>query len=140
MSINSTKSGVISKEEYLVGILYASLACVAEKNKDLWKKVLTFSTQGIDSIGCKQMEHNPFNAKNLVSIEYKYQFDSKAVFNHMLATVDYIVAWNVTLTDQETIRDSYECFGPVHEISDGVWEISDIQSKEGEPYDSKLIS
>ena len=125
-------------EEYLVGILYASLACVAEKNKDLWKKVLTFSTQGIDSIGCKQMEHNPFNAKNLVSIEYKYQFDSKAVFNHMLATVDYIVAWNVTLTDQETIRDSYECFGPVHEISDGVWEISDIQSKEGEPYDSKV--
>jgi hypothetical protein len=56
----------------------------------------------------------------------------------MLATVDYIVAWNVTLTDQETIRDSYECFGPVHEISDGVWEISDIQSKEGEPYDSKV--
>lgn len=126
-------------EEYLVGVLYANLGRAAEKNKELWKKILTFSTQGIDSIACNQEKQRPFNPSNLVTVEYKYQFDSTGEFNHMFATVDYIVAWQVKLQDQDTVKDKYGCSGEVSQISDGVWEISEIESAEGDSYDNTIV-
>ena len=41
-------------EEYLVGILYSQLAAMLPKKtgyEKYWRKVITFSTQGIDSLG-----------------------------------------------------------------------------------------
>ncbi len=56
----------------------------------------------------------------------------------MLATVNYIVAWEVNLEDKARIEDTYKCSGIVNQVSNGVWEISDVESKDGECYDGEI--
>ncbi|WP_051534609.1 ATP-binding protein [Deefgea rivuli] len=130
-------------EEYLVGVLYAKLATIVPSGSpfsEFWKKVLTFSTQGIDSVGMRDKSStSPLVESNLISIEYKYNFTDSGPFNHALAIVDYIVAWTVNLPDSCKIKDEYTCFGEVNKISEGVWNISNIENEGGGCYDDRLV-
>ncbi len=128
-------------EEYLVGVLYASLrdkVPPSNQHEDYWRKIFTFSTLGIDSIGSKMS--SSLQSKDLVSVEYKYEFSNSGPFNHALSIVDYIVAWNVKLSDGDDISDDYDCFGKVVKISDGVFNIIDIEDKAGSTYNSHSIT
>lgn len=122
-------------EEYLVGVLYAELGARVESNNAqaaLWKRVLTFSTLGIDTIAT----NNPksFKDDDLVAVEYKYSFSASGPFNHALCIVDMIVAWEVDLTSGQQVRDEYGCFGDVVASADGHFEIVDIENVDGESY------
>ncbi|MCM2564101.1 ATP-binding protein [Janthinobacterium kumbetense] len=127
-------------EEYLVGVLYATLANMLPPNSpyvDYWKKIVTFSTQGIDSLGIvDESISSPLKESNVVTVEYKYDFNNSGPFNHALAVVDYIVAWDVGLKNECKIHDSYTCFGDVKKSTknDFEWIISDIESEDGAVY------
>ncbi|GAB3443371.1 hypothetical protein NX773_22085 [Massilia solisilvae] len=131
-------------EEYLVGVLYATLQNLLPPGspfREYWKKILTFSTQGIDSLGINDESVKPPLAdKNVVSVEYKYDFNNSGPFNHALAVVDFIVAWEVNLDPTKQIRDTFTCFGSVRKVTgnDFEWEIYDIESEEGSVYSSTV--
>jgi hypothetical protein len=127
-------------EEYLVGILYSQLASMLPKSagfEKYWRKVITFSTQGIDSLGLRdEASGNPLAPTNVCSIEYKHEFNNSGPFNHALAVVDYIVAWSVNVDESQPVRDTYTCFGKISKVSgnDFEWEISAIENSEGGQY------
>lgn len=131
-------------EEYLVGVLYATLTNMLPVNSAYsayWKKILTFSTQGIDSLGVNdEMSPSPLKEANIVTVEYKYDFNNSGPFNHALAVVDYIVAWEVSLDDGCQISDSYTCFGTVRKSQKHgfEWEIFDIESDDGASYSNTV--
>lgn len=135
----------IAGEEYLVGVLYAQIGERKHKKTEFdkyWRKILTFSTQGIDSMGLIDKNSTAmFAESNICSIEYKFELNKKGPFNHALAVVNYIVAWNVDLEDNSEISDTYTCFGKVKKVpeNDFEWEISEIQSQDGGSYDSNII-
>lgn len=130
-----------SGEEYLVGVLYSQLGATTGKNpgfENFWKRILTFSTQGIDSLAFKDSAiKNPLAAANICSVEYKYEFNNSGPFNHALAIVNFIVAWKVDFDQTKLIRDTYTCFGKVRKVdgNDFEWEIYDIENSEGGTYD-----
>ena len=129
-------------EEYLVGVLYAILMNLLPHNSsyaEYWKKILTFSTQGIDSLGVLDENANaPLKGNNIISVEYKYDFNNSGPFNHAIAVVNYIVAWEVTVDVAKKVVDSYTCFGNIKKCpgNDFEWEIYDIESDEGAIYQS----
>lgn len=128
-------------EEYLVGVLYATLGDRVEqdsKYKEYWKKVFTFSTQGIDSIGSEAGDS--LDQNRLVAIEYKYEFSNKGPFNHALCLVNLIVAWTINLADGETVWDDYDCFGSITQVEDGIFHISDIEDKGGSSYPKHVVT
>ena len=129
-------------EEYLVGVLYATLRELVDDNsphKEKWKKILTFSTQGIDSIGMNSQIHQaPLAEANLLAIEYKYNFNNQGPFNHALAITNYIVAWEVDLDEKLPVRDGYTCFGKAKKVTDGHWEIYDIENEDGGTYPNSV--
>ena len=122
-------------EEYLVGVLYASLGKYVPPNspyRDYWRDVVTFSTQGIDSLALRNAAAgSPLAEKNVEAVEYKYEFTNAGPFNHALAVVDKIVAWTVDLDASLQVRDTYTCRGSVSEVTPGLhWEIADIENDE----------
>jgi hypothetical protein len=126
-------------EEYLVGVLYASLGKyvpAASPFRKYWRDVVTFSTQGIDSLALRNAEATPPLAeKNVEAVEYKYEFTNAGPFNHALAVVDKIVAWAVELDSGKKVRDTYTCRGSVREVEPGLfWEITDIENDEAGEY------
>lgn len=131
-------------EEYLVGILYSQLAAMHPKKPGVekyWRKVITFSTQGIDSLGLREeTAGNPLAPANVCSIEYKYEFNNSGPFNHALAVVDYIVAWTVSVDETKPIKDTYTCFGSIAKVpgNDFEWEISAIENNEGGQYSQTI--
>ena len=92
----------------MVGVLYSQLAALKHKNpafEKYWRRVITFSTQGIDSLGLRdEKATQPLAEKNICSIEYKFEFNNSGPFNHALAVVDFIVAWSVTLSENREFR------------------------------------
>lgn len=137
---NSLYVSPLPGEEYLVGVLYASLYPKVPSNSpyaEYWKKIFTFSTQGIDSIAADTGES--LEVKNLVAIEYKYEFSNAGPFNHALCLVNQIVAWNVYLNDKDTIQDDYNCFGTVRKIEDGIYEINNIEERSGAVYQDHAV-
>jgi hypothetical protein len=129
-------------EEYMVGVLYATLGRMLPKNTHLekyWNRVISFSTHGIDSIAMIDSFGN-LSIDNLLTVEYKYSFNSKGPFNHALITVDSIVSWEVDLGKEPKISDDYGCFGFVSEIAEGIWEINSIEDEKGTVYDSNKIT
>lgn len=131
-------------EEYLVGVLYSQLAAMTGKAtgvEKFWRRVVTFSTQGIDSLGLRdEGAASPLSEKNICSIEYKYEFNNSGPFNHALAVVDFIVAWSVNVDPGVTVRDTYTCFGNIRKIAGNTfeWEISDIENADGGTYPHKI--
>ncbi|MBD8629302.1 hypothetical protein IFT64_20415 [Oxalobacteraceae sp. CFBP 8753] len=129
-------------EEYLVGVLYSQLASMANKNPEMesyWRRVITFSTQGIDSLGLLDENASaPLVEKNICSIEYKYEFNNTGSFNHALAVVDFIVAWSVNVDVTKRIEDSFTCFGNIRKVdgNDFEWEIYDVENKDGGTYEN----
>jgi hypothetical protein len=127
-------------EEYLVGVLYSQLAAMSGKDpstEKYWRRVVTFSTQGIDSLGLRdETSSAPLAEKNICSIEYKYEFNNSGPFNHALAVVDFIVAWTIYVDPTKPVRDTYTCFGNIKKIpnNDFEWEISDIENEDGGTY------
>jgi len=128
-------------EEYLVGVLYAELSNKVEADNvhsALWKTVLTFSTMGIDTIAT--LDPKSFKDDDLIAVEYKYEFSAGGPFNHALCIVDYIVAWNVNLTEGQQVTDDYGCFAQVRERFDGHFTIEDIENIDGESYAGRQIT
>nr|WP_282959838.1 ATP-binding protein [Burkholderia cenocepacia] len=126
-------------EEYLVGVLYAMLGYFVPVDSDYreyWRQIITFSTQGIDSLAYIDPDSsNPLKAENIQAVEYKYEFNNFGPFNHALAVVDYIVAWEVNVDVNNPVRDSFTCFGKIRETDiPFVWEIHDIENDEGGEY------
>ncbi|WP_143328895.1 ATP-binding protein [Burkholderia sp. AU31280] len=126
-------------EEYLVGVLYAMLGYFVPVDSDYreyWRQIITFSTQGIDSLAYIDPDsNNPLKAENIQAVEYKYEFNNFGPFNHALAVVDYIVAWEVNVDVSNPVRDSFTCFGKIRETDiPFVWEIHDIENDEGGEY------
>ena len=140
MSIDGkTYLSPLQGEEYLVGILYATLYYkipIDSKYSKYWNRVLTFSTQGIDSIATVK---GSFAVNDLVAIEYKYDFSSDNQFNHPLSIVDKIIAWDVNIGSAHTVSDDYNCFGVIDEVEDGIYRIYDIQSKNNEQYSNEIL-
>lgn len=131
-------------EEYLVGVLYASLGKYVPEDseyKGLWDQVLTFSTQGIDSLALKDPSaHSPLAAGNIKSVEYKYDFHNGGPFNHAIAVVDTIVAWTVTVDVNRRVKDTYTCSGDIRVIDqDLTWEIYDIENDDGGTYPDSTV-
>lgn len=128
-------------EEYLVGVLYANLYSKIPCDSDYfkyWHRVLTFSTQGIDSIAmAKGMS---LSEDNLIAIEYKYEFSTTNLFNHPLTIVDKIIAWEVNININDKIKDEYKCFGKIKLLEDGTYEIYDIEDDSGSDYPHRKIS
>jgi hypothetical protein len=128
-------------EEYLVGVLYSQLAALKHKNpafEKYWRRVITFSTQGIDSLGLRdEKATQPLAEKNICSIEYKFEFNNSGPFNHALAVVDFIVAWSVNVDVLKQIRDTFTCFGNIKKVAGNSfeWEICDIENTDGGTYD-----
>ena len=131
-------------EEYLVGVLYSQLATMNDKISHLeryWRRIITFSTQGIDSLGLNdETAAQPLSEKNICSIEYKYEFNNSGPFNHALAVVDFIVAWTVRVDPAKQVRDTYTCFGNIAKVAGNTfeWEISDVENTDGGTYDNKI--
>lgn len=131
-------------EEYLVGVLYAMLQNLLPADsplKEFWKKIVTFSTQGVDSLAIiDEAAASPLSEKNVVSVEYKYDFNNSGPFNHALAVVDYIVAWSVDLDEGAIVKDTYTCFGYAKKIPGNTfeWVIDEIESDEGAAYSSQV--
>jgi hypothetical protein len=128
-------------EEYLVGVLYAALGNKVEpsnKNSNLWKTVLTFSTLGIDTIATN--DPKSFKDDDLVAVEYKYYFSASGPFNHALCIVDYIIAWEVELSEGQQVKDDYGCFGDVTERPDGYFTIENIENVDGDSYSGHEIT
>ena len=127
-------------EEYLVGVLYSQLGAMSGKKSGFekyWKRVITFSTQGIDSLGLRdESSSQPLAEKNICSIEYKYEFNNLGPFNHALAVVDLIVAWKVNVDLTKPVKDAFTCFGKILKAPDNdfEWSISDIENDEGGTY------
>ncbi|MGC5801428.1 ATP-binding protein [Ralstonia pseudosolanacearum] len=126
-------------EEYLVGVLYAVLGYFVSKESpcyEYWRKIVTFSTQGIDSLAYKDdAASKPLNESNIESVEYKYEFNNFGPFNHALAVVNYIVAWNVNVDLSAMVRDSFTCYGKIRQCGESfVWEIYDIENDEASEY------
>lgn len=127
-------------EEYLVGVLYSQLGTMTGKMagyEKYWRRVITFSTQGIDSLGLRdESAPQPLAEKNICSIEYKYEFNNLGPFNHALAVVDFIVAWSVNVDLTKQVKDAFTCFGKIAKVAgnDFEWEISDIENVEGGTY------
>ena len=122
-------------EEYLVGVLYASLGKYVPPSSPFrqhWRDVVTFSTQGVDSLALRNANASaPLNEKNIEAVEYKYEFTNAGPFNHALAVVDKIVAWAVDLDNSLQVRDTYTCQGSVSEVEPGLlWEITNIENDE----------
>ncbi|MFO1494937.1 MAG: hypothetical protein U1F26_09775 [Lysobacterales bacterium] len=122
-------------EEYLVGVLYAALGKYVPASsayRNYWRDVVTFSTQGIDSLALRDAAAAaPLAEKNVEAIEYKYEFSNHGPFNHALAVVDKVVAWSVELDPTRPVRDTYTCQGSVRELVAGlIWEITDIENDE----------
>ena len=132
-------------EEYLVGVLYAVLCNIVppvSAFSPYWKKILTFSTQGIDSLGMKdENATKPLDQDNVQSVEYKYEFNNSGPFNHALAIVDFIVAWVVEVDEAELVKDTYTCYGTITKSKkyDFVWEISEIESNDGSQYSTRVV-
>jgi hypothetical protein len=127
-------------EEYLAGVLYAELGGrvdPASPHAGYWKRILTFSTQGIDSIATNA--GRSLKVADLVAVEYKYVFSNSGPFNHALSLVDYIVAWKVELNGTQ-VKDQYGCFGDVALVSEGIWEISNICHVNGDTYDTHKVA
>jgi hypothetical protein len=130
-------------EEYLVGILYSQLANLEPKasgTEKFWKKVITFSTQGIDSLGLRdEASSKPLAEENVCSIEYKFDFNNSGPFNHALAVVDFIVAWEVNVDVSIQVKDSYTCFGQIRATKlPYLWEIYDIENEDGGRYEQTV--
>ncbi|HBO5804324.1 ATP-binding protein [Pseudomonas aeruginosa] len=131
-------------EEYLVGVLYSSLYNLIDPSNehyDKWKRVITFSTQGIDSLGIKDTSTtHPLASENIVSIEYKYNFNNYGPFNHALAIVDYIVAWEVDIEEEQIVQDTFTCSGRIKQSdnTDFEWEIYEIESNDGAQYPKEV--
>lgn len=131
-------------EEYLVGVLYSQLSAMSGKissAEKYWRRIITFSTQGIDSLGLRdEAASSPLAEKNICSIEYKYEFNNSGPFNHALAVVDFIVAWDVDVDTANQVRDTYTCFGKIEKVAGNKfeWEISDIENSDGGTYPHKI--
>jgi hypothetical protein len=128
-------------EEYLVGVLYASLRDkipIGNNYEEYWRKIFTFSTLGIDSIGSK--EPTSIAQNNLISVEYKYEFSNSGPFNHALCIVDLIVAWNVKLNAGDTIFDDYNCFGVIRIKEEGIYEIFGIEDNNGSTFQGHTVT
>ncbi|WP_148664554.1 ATP-binding protein [Herbaspirillum robiniae] len=131
-------------EEYLVGILYSQLANFLPKQpgfEDYWRRIVTFSTQGIDSIGLRnETAAKPLESSNLCSVEYKYEFNNNGPFNHALAVVDYIVAWQIDVDESKKVRDTFTCFGDIAKVSgnDFEWEITNIEDQNAATYSQTI--
>lgn len=127
-------------EEYLVGVLYSQLGATAGKKtgfEKYWRRVITFSTQGIDSLGLRdEYSTKPLAENNICSIEYKYEFNNSGPFNHALAVVDFIVAWSVNVDCTKQVKDAFTCFGKISKVAGNSfeWEISDIENEDGGTY------
>ncbi|WP_247840702.1 hypothetical protein [Pseudomonas sp. MWU12-3103b] len=132
-------------EEYLVGVLYSQLSSFLPKKDGMekfWRRVLTFSTQGIDSLGMRTEDTSaPLSEKNVCSIEYKYEFNNSGPFNHALAVVDFIVAWDIDVKDGEKVSDSFTCFGTINKVvgNNFEWEISGIENLDGGTYSQTIV-
>lgn len=132
-------------EEYLVGVLYAVLSNLVPHDTSYdacWKRIITFSTQGIDSLGFKdEQSSTPLAKDNILSIEYKYGFSNDGPFNHALAIVDYIIAWEVDLSLSKLIKDAFTCFGKIRRVpkSNFQWEIYEIENTEGGCYKDRIV-
>jgi hypothetical protein len=89
--------GPLQGEEHFVGALYTLFSHVISSEHELfsyWKRPLTFSGKGTDSIAVNT-EKNELEAKNLISVEYKYFFAKDDEFNHLLTIIDTIVCWEI---------------------------------------------
>jgi len=131
-------------DEYLVGVLYSQLSNFPLKTPGLekyWRRVITFSTQGIDSLGLREeAATNPLAEGNICAIEYKYEFNNTGPFNHALAVVDYIIAWIVEVDPHKQVVDSFTCFGKIEKVqgNDFEWRISGIENNEGGTYQQTI--
>lgn len=132
-------------EEYLVGVLYSVLSYLLPPNSpysEFWRRIVTFSTQGIDSLAFKDAQSkNPLSKDNIISVEYKYEFHNSGPFNHALAVVDYIVAWSVDVDEEKQVRDAFTCFGDIKKSEEHafLWTIENIEKDDGGEY-SKVIN
>ena len=136
----------VKGEEHWVGALYSTLGHfvgnVDEKYKQFWLQPLTFSGQGIDSVGHTNKQPS-LKDSDMNSIEYKYKFEDIS-FNHPLYITDYIVCWEMENIDNGvTIRDDFDCFGKIERIEDSdlfeiTYEIKNIESKDGNWYSKNV--
>ena len=53
-----------------------------------------------------------------------------------MAIVDYIVAWEVEVDTNKSVKDTFTCFGNISKVpkKEFKWEIKDIESDEGASY------
>ena len=132
-------------EEHWVGALYAlfsHLVPADSQHARHWPRPLTFAARGIDSVAVHPGERS-VEANVLRSVEYKYHFSPRDLFNHPFTITNTIVCWTFDLEGHQdegkiVIADDYECFGTIH--VDRARElpyrfvIEDVESRTGDVY------
>ena len=99
-------------EEHGVGALYMMLCHFVTPDlpfSNYWNRAITFSAQGIDSLAVNRKES--FAQTDLLSIEYKFEFDCCDIFNHSFRLTDYIICWKISPVDNGTIVNDKHRWG-----------------------------
>lgn len=100
----------IAGEEHFVGALYtlfSNLITTDHPLCELWKRPLTFSGLGIDSIAVSNGEQD-FSTEKLILLEYKYRFSPEEEFNHPFSITNQIVCWQyLDIELEKKLSDSY---------------------------------
>lgn len=133
-------------EENWVGALYTLLTHFIREQHPLnnyWLRPLTFSLQGIDSI-CQLPNNRSLDELALKSLEYKYHFSHRDIFNHPLNITDYVVCWTMDEPNIDyQVLDDYNCFGYIQSLDSieptVVYQINDVQSRNGAIYNRNLL-
>jgi hypothetical protein len=118
----------IAGEEHFIGALYILLSHVIPSNNplyDYWKRPLTFSGRGIDSIGVDK-EEKDLEPSNLISLEYKSFFDKDEEFNHLLIMTHTIICWD--------FKEEMEINDEVRDHADYIGKITYLLEHEGERF------
>ena len=103
-------------EEHFVGALYTMFTYLVPPKHPLtsyWTRPLTFSSLGIDAIAVVD-ERKALTNGNLISVEYKYAFNTADEFNHPLSVTERIICWHLSSPEiGDQVSDIYKYRGVV---------------------------
>ncbi|MCA8982112.1 MAG: ATP-binding protein [Planctomycetes bacterium] len=135
----------IPSEEHWVGALYtmfSHLVPADSEYKAYWRRPLSFSARGIDSLA-SLVSSRSLNSKDLLTVEYKYRFEPEVQFNHPLTLTDVVIAWELeSFGDDDQVSDEFTHFGYVEHDEDlgslGFY-IRHLESLAGESFQGQVL-
>lgn len=139
-------------EENWVGALYTLFAYLVPSDSrfgNIWLLPRNFSGgNGVDTVAVDIDKSSLFGSNVHRGLEYKFIFDFKDPFNHLLTVTDQIVCWDMAIPGEnctEKVKDDYDYYGKIFvnpQLQGIGYEIVSIKNYDGTPHDGtvKVIS